>query len=120
MEETTKECRKSVPWDLRYADNLVLTAETRYAYSFDNLHMHIFISIYVFEFAREEMQQQFFEWKAAIENSSVKVNTGNTKLLVSGKEPDSVVCTGKYPCGVCHRGVGVNYVLCTECNRWIY
>ena len=29
MEEATKECRKGGPWELLYADDLVLTAETR-------------------------------------------------------------------------------------------
>ena len=27
MEEATKECRRGVPWDMLYADDLVLTAE---------------------------------------------------------------------------------------------
>ena len=29
MEEVTKECRKGGPWELLYADDLVLTAEAK-------------------------------------------------------------------------------------------
>ena len=42
MKETTNKCRRGVPWDILYADDLVLTAKTR-----------------------EEMPQ-FFRWKAAM------------------------------------------------------
>ena len=29
MEEATRECRKSAPWEMLYADDLVLTAESK-------------------------------------------------------------------------------------------
>ena len=29
MEEPTKECRRGVPWDMLYTDDLILTAESK-------------------------------------------------------------------------------------------
>ena len=97
MEEVAKECRRGVPWDMLYADDLVLTAETK-----------------------EEVLEQFNRWKSAMESRGLKVNLGKTKILVSGKECESVVTSGEYPCGVCGRGVGNNSVLCTECGKWVH
>ena len=97
LEETTKSCRKGCPWELLYADDLVLMAESR-----------------------EEVLSMFEKWREALEKRGLKVNLGKTKLLVSGKEYE-VEETGKYPCGVCKTGVG-NYsaILCTECNKWCH
>ena len=47
----------------------------------------------------------FGEWRG------LKVNLEKTKLLVTG------VRGGRYPCGVCSRGVGVNSILCISCNK---
>ena len=27
---------------------------------------------------------------------------------------------GRYPCGVCSQGVGVNSILCISCNKWCH
>ena len=97
MEEATKECRRGVPWDMLYADDLVLTAESK-----------------------EEVLEQFNRWKSAMESKGLKVNLGKTKILVTGKECESVITSGEHPCGVCGRGVGVNSVLCTECGKWVH
>ena len=48
------------------------------------------------------------------ENKGPKVKPGKIKFPVSGKECDSLVSSGEYPCGVCGIGVGLNFVLCTE------
>ena len=97
MEEATKECSRGVPWDMLYADDLVLTAESK-----------------------EEVLEQFNSWKSAMESKGLKVNLSKTKILVTGKECESVITSGEYPCGVCGRGVGVNSILCTECRKWIH
>ena len=97
IDEATRECRRGVPWDMLYADDLVLTAETK-----------------------EEVLEQFNRWKRAMESKGLKVNLSKTKILVSGKECQAVVTSGEYPCGVCGRGVGANSVLCTECGKWVH
>ena len=28
--------------------------------------------------------------------------------------------SGKWPCGVCGKGVGRNSILCTQCGKWIH
>ena len=97
MEETTKECRRGDPWELLYADDLVLTADTK-----------------------EGVEAIFNEWQSAMERRGLKVNVAKTKLLISGKENVLAAPTGRYPCGICGRGVGVNSVLCTVCNKWCH
>ena len=97
LEEATKECRRSVPWDLLYADDLVLTAESK-----------------------AEVLGQLNEWKNAMESKGLKVNVEKTKFLITGKECESIVNSGRYPCGICRRGVGSNSVLCTECAKWVH
>ena len=97
MEEATKECRVGDPWELLYADDLVLTAESR-----------------------EEVEALFVEWRGAFERRGLQVNLEKTKLLVMGGERGVVVQVGRYPCGVCGRGVGVNSILCISCNKWCH
>ena len=50
MEEATKECRVGDPWELLYADDLVLTAESR-----------------------EGVEALFGEWRGAFERRGLKV-----------------------------------------------
>jgi hypothetical protein len=97
IEEATKDVRQGVPWDMLYADDLVLTATSR-----------------------EEVVARFALWKNAMERRGLKVNLQKTKLLVTGKERETVVESGQYPCGVCGRGVGVNSILCASCNKWVH
>ena len=93
MEEATRECRVGGLWELLYADDLSLTAETQ-----------------------EEVELMFGEWRRAVERRGLKVNLENRKMMVTGGEVD-VVRVGRYPCGVCGQGVGANSVLCTACGK---
>ena len=97
MEEATKEWRVGNPWELLYADDLVLTAESR-----------------------EGVEALFGEWRGAFEWRGLKVNLEKTKLMVMGGERGEVVQVGRYPCGVCGRGAGVNSTLCISCNTWCH
>ncbi len=97
MEEATKDCRRGDPWELLYADDLVLTAESK-----------------------NEVEEMFREWKRTIERRGLKVNIGKTKMMVTGKENAERVQSGRYPCGVCGRGVGVNSILCVVCDKWCH
>ena len=53
-----------------------------------------------------------------MEERGLKVNMGKTKLLVTRDIQIEPVQFGRYPCGVCGKGVGVNSVLCVACNKW--
>ena len=97
LEEATKECSDGVPWDMLYADDLVLTGESK-----------------------EEVLERFSRWKSAMESKGLKINIGKTKILITGKERETIVCSGEFPCGVCGRGVGLNSLTCAECNKWIH
>ena len=77
MEETTKECRRGDPWELLYADDLVLTADTK-----------------------EGVEAIFNEWQSAMERRGLKVNVAKTKLLISGKENVLAAPTGRYGCRI--------------------
>ena len=57
MEEATKECRIGDPWELLYADDLVLTAKTKV-----------------------EGERTFKEWKQAMERRGLKVNMAKPKI----------------------------------------
>ena len=39
-----------------------------------------------------------------------------------GKRDKKGVCdkNGKFPCGICGKGVGNNSIVCTSCNKWIH
>lgn len=97
MQEATKEARGEGPWELLYADDLVLTAETL-----------------------EEVRDMFNRWKAGMEQRGLKINMEKTKLMVSGKPANTRVESGRWPCSGCGRGVGVNSILCMRCNRWCH
>lgn len=97
MEEATKDCRRGELRELLYADDLVLTGESK-----------------------EEVEQMFKDWKREMESKGLKVNIEKTKMMISGNKEDSPVQTGRYPCGVCGRGVGVNSILCHSCGKWCH
>ena len=97
MEEATKEAREGGPWELLYADDLVLTAETE-----------------------EEVKEMFVRWKEGMEQRGLKINMAKTKIMVSGKAAHGKVESGRWPCASCGRGVGVNSIQCKECDKWCH
>ena len=97
LEEVTREARLGGVKEMLYADDLVLTGETR-----------------------EEVEAMFMEWKRVMESRGLKVNMGKTKLMISGAEESEPVQSGRFPCAVCGRGVGSNSILCTQCSKWCH
>ena len=96
LEEATKEGRRGV-WELLYADDLVITAESR-----------------------AEAINRFNSWKEEVSRRGLRVNMEKTKVMVTGGPPKRRREEGRYPCSCCGRGVGVNSVLCTECGKWCH
>ena len=47
------------------------------------------------------------------------MNTGKMKVVFSCSMKDKVEEKGKWPCGVCKKGVGINSILCHGCKKWI-
>ena len=50
----------------------------------------------------------------------LRVNMGKTNVMMSGIGLDVLKPSDKYPCGVCHKGVGNNSMLCHGCSKWIH
>jgi len=47
----------------------------------------------------------------------MKVNMNKTKVTISGESRNGVQNTGRWPCDVCGRGVGINSMQCTNCQK---
>ena len=97
MEEATKEVQVGEPWELLYADDLVLSADSN-----------------------ESVTKIFKDWSSAVELRGMKVNIGKTKLLISGKRSREATSSVQNPGAVCNRGVGVNSIFCTSCSKWCH
>ena len=77
--------RKGLPWELFYADDLVLLAESR-----------------------EILMEKIKIWKEGLEVMKCHV-AANMQFE-----------SGKYPCGICGKGVGRNSIQCGGCKKWIH
>ena len=96
LEEATKGGRRGL-WEMLYADDLVITAESK-----------------------EAAVRRFNIWKREMEKRGMRVNMEKTKVMVTGRRPTRRREEGRYPCGVCGRNVRENSVLCTECRKWCH
>ena len=74
-----------MPWELFYADDLVLLSESR-----------------------EILMEKIKIWKEGLESKGLKVNTGKTKVMKCHVDANMQVESGKYPCGICGKGVATN------------
>ncbi len=97
MEALSEEFRAGLPWELLYADDLALIAES--------------IS---------DLERLYVAWKGGMEAKGLRVNVKKTKVLVSSRDHKPNNKTGKFPCGVCGKGVGSNSILCPSCNHWTH
>ena len=48
------------------------------------------------------------------------MNAGKSKVMIDSSGGQMIVNSGKWPCGVCGKGVQANSVQCTVCKNWIY
>ena len=97
MDALTERVRQGLPWDLLYADDIVLVAETM-----------------------ELLKQKVIEWKDCMEAKGLKVNVGKTKVMKCGIDCGDVERTGRWPCGVCGKGVARNSIQCKDCELWVH
>ena len=73
MEESTKLTRGDGPWELLYADDLVLTAESK-----------------------EEVTDMFNRWKEGMEQRGLKINMEKTKSMVTGNKARERIRLGRW------------------------
>ena len=98
MDALSQELRTGCPWELLYADDLVIVAKSL-----------------------DELTLKFSTWKQGIEAKGLRVNMAKTKVLCSTyQSARRNRSSGKHPCGVCHAGVGNNSIFCRKCGHWIH
>ena len=97
MEALSRHFRTGCLWQLLYADDLVIIAETL-----------------------SELLEKFRVWKANLESKGLRVNVDKTKILVSAHNAPKPVDGSKFPCGVCNKGVGINSIKCLACGFWVH
>jgi len=97
MEVNMRKARSGLPWELLYADDLVLIARSE-----------------------EELREKLRKWKECMEAKGLRVNVEKTKVMISGCKEGTMEKSGKWPCGVCGKGVGRNSIKCTICKSWIH
>ena len=97
MDVVSSEARSGLPSKLLYVDELVLVAPTM-----------------------EQLGRCVAEWRASLLDKGLKVNAGKSKVMVGSSGGNMIVNSGKWPCGVCWKGVQTNSVqgtLCFRCRR---
>jgi hypothetical protein len=97
LEALSREFRTGTPWELLYADDLVLIADTM-----------------------EGCINKLKSWKAGMESKGLRVNMAKTKLLISGTGLNVLLESGAFPCAVCRSGVGANSIQCPQCSLWVH
>jgi len=80
MEALSREFRVALPWELLYADDLVVIAETE-----------------------EDLIKRLKEWKDFVENRGMRINTNKAKVTISGERQKVMQKAVRWPCGVCGR-----------------
>ena len=97
LEALSREFRTGCPWELLYADDLVIIANSM-----------------------KELLEKLKIWKKGMEEKGLRVNMGKTKIMVSGPQMDVLRKSGKYPCAVCLTGTRRNAIFCTSCASWVH
>ena len=98
MEAISRNSRLGCPWELLYADDIVLIATDI-----------------------EELERQIRAWNDNLGNKGLRVNMNKTKVMVSGRDMGTLIEEGKYPCAMCKTGVGSrNAVQCVRCKYWVH
>ena len=95
MEAVSSEFRVGLPWELFYADDLCLLAETE-----------------------EDLVVKIKRWKEGMELKGLRVNMGKTKVMCCNVGFGQRENSGKWPCAVCRKGFGANSALsATVCKQ---
>ena len=81
MEAISREFRVALPWELLYADDLAVIADTE-----------------------EELIKRLNKWKDNVESKGMRVNMNKTKVMISGERQKVRQKAVRWPCGVCSKG----------------
>lgn len=97
LEALSREFRGGLPWELLYADDLALMAESE-----------------------DELRQQIKMWKGGMEEKGLRVNMGKTKVMRIQAEQEQMVKPVKWPCGICKKSAATGSIQCLKCVRWFH
>jgi Reverse transcriptase (RNA-dependent DNA polymerase) len=98
LEALSRKFRQGLPWELLYADDLVLWAESE-----------------------EELRAMIVKWKSGLESKGLQVNLEKTRVIRCRVDTRQVKKSSvNYPSGVCGEGVGANSIKCIGCLKWIH
>ena len=94
LDVISRNFRVGLPWELLYADDLALLAESE-----------------------AELLEKIKRWKQGMEEKGLRVNIDKTKVLLCSNVKRVVV---KWPCSVCGGEVGDNSIQCKVCKKWVH
>ena len=99
LDRASQDCRSGLPWELLYADDLVLL-----------------------DTSKESLVTRVKAWKEDLSSKGMEINALKSKIMHSSNtcRPSGTRLSGEWPCGVCGCGVGANSIKCTTCNMWIH
>ena len=66
----------------------------------------------------EQLGKRVAEWRAILLDKGLKVNAGKSKVMVGSSGGNMIVNSGKWPCGVCGKGVQANCSVYMVTCRW--
>jgi len=95
MEALCRQFRVAFSWELLYADELVVIAETE-----------------------DDLIKRLNEWKDNLENRGMVVNINKT--MVSEEWQKVTQKAVRWLCGVCGRDICNNSIQCTGCQKWVH
>ena len=78
ISKISREFRVALPWELLYADDLAVIAETE-----------------------EELIKRLNEWKDNVDSKGMRVTMNKTKVMISGERQKFRQKAVRWPCGVC-------------------
>ena len=99
MEAVIHNVREGLPWEMLYADDLVLVGK-----------------------CEEELKEKLRKWNECLKDKVLKINEEKTKVMCEsfGIDTTQVVGNVKHPCSVCLKCVCVNSIRCTQCKQWVH
>ena len=94
LEALLKAFRGGLPWEILYANDLVLIAKLEV-----------------------DLIKKIQKWKNGFESKGLRVNVTETKVMKCNQGLQVGENSGKWPCGICRKGVGRNSIQCESCKN---
>ena len=99
---------------------MYITPCTLEACNKDLLYYHYYKDLVIITESLEVLQEKLILWKTNIEGKGLQVNTGKSKVPISGPGLNVLQKSGKDPYGVCLKGVCTNFIFCGGFSTWIH